>query len=193
MVMSILHRLTGAALYFGTLLLAAWLIAAAMGEAPFALVNALFAHPIGKLVLFGYTWALAHHMLGGMRHLIWDTGRGLQIWQVNVLSLADDHRLGRPDAGDLGRRACSREGCDMAYRTPLARVRGLGSAKSGAEHFWKQRLTAVANLILVAFLIWLLVEARRRRPRHRQAHAGPAATTPSRCCCWCCPASSTCG
>jgi succinate dehydrogenase / fumarate reductase, cytochrome b subunit len=86
MVMSILHRLTGAALYFGTLLLAAWLIAAAMGEAPFALVSAVFAHPIGMLVLFGYTWALAHHMLGGMRHLLWDTGRGLQIWQVNVLS-----------------------------------------------------------------------------------------------------------
>jgi succinate dehydrogenase / fumarate reductase membrane anchor subunit len=49
------------------------------------------------------------------------------------------------------------EACDMTYRTPLARVRGLGSAKSGADHFWKQRLTAVANLILVAFLIWLLV------------------------------------
>jgi succinate dehydrogenase / fumarate reductase cytochrome b subunit len=85
MVMSIVHRLTGAALYFGTLLLAAWLIAAAMGEAPFALVSAVFAHPIGMLVLFGYTWALAHHMLGGVRHLIWDTGRGLQIWQVDVL------------------------------------------------------------------------------------------------------------
>jgi succinate dehydrogenase / fumarate reductase cytochrome b subunit len=86
MVMSILHRLTGSALYVGTLLLAAWLIAAAMGERPFALVNAIFGHPIGKLVLFGYTWALAHHMLGGIRHLIWDTGRGLQIWQVNALS-----------------------------------------------------------------------------------------------------------
>ena len=44
----------------------------------------------------------------------------------------------------------------MAYRTPLARVRGLGSAKEGAEHFWRQRLTAVANIFLVAFLIWLL-------------------------------------
>src|SRR5215470_2526793 len=86
MVMSILHRLTGAALYFGTLLLAAWLIAAAMGGDAFNYVNALFAHPAGKLVLFGYTWALAHHMLGGLRHLLWDTGRGLQVWQVNALS-----------------------------------------------------------------------------------------------------------
>ena len=45
----------------------------------------------------------------------------------------------------------------MAYRTPLARVRGLGSAKTGAEHFWRQRLTAVANIFLLSFLIWLLV------------------------------------
>jgi succinate dehydrogenase / fumarate reductase, cytochrome b subunit len=86
MVMSILHRITGAALYFGTLLLAAWLISAAMGETQFEFVNSLFAHPIGMLVLFGYTWALVHHMLGGMRHLVWDTGRGFQIWQVNTLS-----------------------------------------------------------------------------------------------------------
>jgi succinate dehydrogenase / fumarate reductase cytochrome b subunit len=86
MVMSMLHRLTGAALYFGTLLLAAWLIATAMGEVEFNYVHVLFAHPVGQLVLFGYTWALAHHMLGGIRHLIWDTGRGLQIWQVNALS-----------------------------------------------------------------------------------------------------------
>ena len=86
MVMSILHRLTGGALYFGTLLLAAWLIAAAMGEAQFDFVNTLLAHPIGKLILFGYTWALCLHMLGGMRHLIWDTGRGFQIWQINALS-----------------------------------------------------------------------------------------------------------
>jgi succinate dehydrogenase / fumarate reductase cytochrome b subunit len=86
MVMSILHRLTGGALYFGTLLLAAWLIAAAMGEGQFNFVNAVFAHPLGQVVLFGYTWALVHHMLGGIRHLIWDTGRGLRIWQINTLS-----------------------------------------------------------------------------------------------------------
>lgn len=44
----------------------------------------------------------------------------------------------------------------MAYRTPLARVRGLGSARQGADHFWRQRLTAVANIFLVLFLVWLL-------------------------------------
>jgi succinate dehydrogenase / fumarate reductase membrane anchor subunit len=44
----------------------------------------------------------------------------------------------------------------MSTRTPLARVRGLGSARSGTGHFWLQRLTAVANIALVSFLIWLL-------------------------------------
>jgi succinate dehydrogenase / fumarate reductase cytochrome b subunit len=86
MVMSILHRITGSALYVGTLLLAAWLIGVAMGEKQYAFVNGLFGHPLGKLVLFGYTWALFHHMLGGLRHLTWDTGRGFKIWQVNLLS-----------------------------------------------------------------------------------------------------------
>ena len=77
MVMSIVHRITGSALYLGTVLLAAWLVAAAMGPSEFAFVNRLFAHPIGLLILIGYSWALIHHMLGGVRHLIWDTGQGL--------------------------------------------------------------------------------------------------------------------
>ena len=86
MTMSIVHRMTGGALYFGTLLLAAWLVAAATGEKQFELVNALFGHPLGKLILFGYTWAIFHHMLGGIRHLIWDTTRGFKIWQINLMS-----------------------------------------------------------------------------------------------------------
>ena len=69
MVMSIVHRITGVALYLGTVLLAAWLVSAAMGPAEFAFVNGLFAHPLGLLVLLGYSWALIHHMLGGVRHL----------------------------------------------------------------------------------------------------------------------------
>jgi succinate dehydrogenase / fumarate reductase cytochrome b subunit len=76
MMMSIVHRITGAALYFGTLILAAWLIAAASGQASFATMQAVLGSFLGRLVLFGYTWALLHHMLGGIRHLVWDTGRG---------------------------------------------------------------------------------------------------------------------
>jgi succinate dehydrogenase / fumarate reductase cytochrome b subunit len=86
MVMSILHRITGAALYFGTLLLAWWLIAAATSPAYFNFVNGLYGSLPGRLVLFGYTWALFHHMLGGIRHLIWDTGRGLDLKTVDRLA-----------------------------------------------------------------------------------------------------------
>ena len=88
MVMSILHRITGAALYFGTLLLAWWLIAAATGPAYFEWVNGIFASLPGQVVLLGYTWALLHHLLGGIRHLVWDTGRGLDIPSVNRWSWA---------------------------------------------------------------------------------------------------------
>lgn len=78
MLMSIVHRITGGALYFGTLLVAAWLIAAATSPEWFDAVAWLYGSWIGRLVLFGYTWALIHHMLGGIRHLIWDTGSLLE-------------------------------------------------------------------------------------------------------------------
>jgi succinate dehydrogenase / fumarate reductase, cytochrome b subunit len=77
MVMSILHRITGAALYFGTVLLAAWLIAIATSFNAFSWVSWFFTSWVGRLVLFGYTWALMHHMLGGVRHFVWDVGLGL--------------------------------------------------------------------------------------------------------------------
>jgi succinate dehydrogenase / fumarate reductase cytochrome b subunit len=77
MMMSIVHRITGAALYFGTLLLVWWLTAAAAGPNAYATVQWVMETLIGRLILFGYTWALIHHMLGGIRHLIWDTGYGL--------------------------------------------------------------------------------------------------------------------
>jgi succinate dehydrogenase / fumarate reductase cytochrome b subunit len=77
MMMSIVHRVTGAALYFGTLLLVWWLLAAASGPVAYATFQSAASSIIGRLVLFGYTWALVHHMLGGLRYLIWDTGRGL--------------------------------------------------------------------------------------------------------------------
>jgi len=72
MVMSVVHRGTGAALYFGTLLLAAWLIAVGAGAATYDKVQWLFGSWIGLIVLFGYTWALLCHLIGGIRFLIWD-------------------------------------------------------------------------------------------------------------------------
>jgi succinate dehydrogenase cytochrome b subunit len=76
MMMSIVHRMTGGALYFGTLLLAWWLLAAASGPNAYAAFQSAASSFIGRIVLFGYTFALIHHMLGGLRYLIWDTGHG---------------------------------------------------------------------------------------------------------------------
>ena len=77
MTMSIVHRATGIALYGGTLLLVLWLVAAAAGGGFFDSVTWLFGTWFGQLVLFGYTWVLFHHMLGGIRHFIWDFARGM--------------------------------------------------------------------------------------------------------------------
>jgi succinate dehydrogenase / fumarate reductase cytochrome b subunit len=88
MVMSILHRITGSALYFGTLLVAWWLIAAASGPSSFALVDGFFGSIFGRLILFGYTWALIHHMLGGLRHFVWDTGAGFELSTANRMAWA---------------------------------------------------------------------------------------------------------
>ena len=86
MMMSIVHRITGAALYGGTILLAAWLAAAAFSPDAFALLNGLFGTWFGKLVLIGFTWAVLHHLLGGVRHLIWDMGWGFDLKMVDILS-----------------------------------------------------------------------------------------------------------
>lgn len=88
MTMSIVHRITGAALYFGTLLVAWWLIAAAAGPNAFAAVQGFADSLIGRLVLFGFTWALLHHLLGGVRHLIWDAGYGFGPREREFLTLA---------------------------------------------------------------------------------------------------------
>jgi succinate dehydrogenase / fumarate reductase cytochrome b subunit len=76
MMMSIAHRITGAALYFAMLLLAWWLLAAASGPNAYGTLQRFMGSWIGWLVLLGCTWALMHHMLGGIRHLIWDIGYG---------------------------------------------------------------------------------------------------------------------
>jgi succinate dehydrogenase / fumarate reductase cytochrome b subunit len=78
MAMSIFHRATGVALYAGTVLVAIWLLALASGPAAYERVSWFFGSSVGLLVLFGYTWALLHHMLGGVRHLVWDFGHGME-------------------------------------------------------------------------------------------------------------------
>ncbi len=85
MMMSIIHRITGMALYFGTLLLAFYLVSAASGSEAYYYAKYVLGTTIGLLILFGYTWALFHHMLGGIRHMIWDTGRGFDLATVDKL------------------------------------------------------------------------------------------------------------
>jgi succinate dehydrogenase cytochrome b subunit len=77
MAMSIVHRITGVGLYVGVLLLAWFLIAASIDASAFATFSWFIQSILGQIILFGFTWALFHHMFGGIRHLIWDTGYGL--------------------------------------------------------------------------------------------------------------------
>lgn len=86
MAMSIFHRITGAGLYLGTLLLAWWLIAAATSASAFVTVTWFMGSIVGRLILFGFTWALFQHMLGGVRHFIWDAGYGMDHPQREYLA-----------------------------------------------------------------------------------------------------------
>jgi len=75
-------------LYLGMIVLAGWLIAAASGPADYAAAMDWIGSPVGYLVLLGLSWAVFHHMLGGLRHFLWDTGRGFAIPTVLKLSWA---------------------------------------------------------------------------------------------------------
>lgn len=86
MVMSIFHRITGVALYAGAIGLAWWLFAAAHGPDYFNYVSSLFATLPGQIILFGFTWVLLHHMIGGLRHFVWDLGYGFDLKTVDILS-----------------------------------------------------------------------------------------------------------
>ena len=86
MMMSIMHRITGVGLYFGIVLLVWWLTAASISDSYFDFVQGFFGHWFGRLLLFGFTWALMHHALGGLRHLLWDTGRGYDLKVVEWLA-----------------------------------------------------------------------------------------------------------
>ena len=79
MTMSILHRATGVALVVGTFALAWWLVALAAGGDTARSAMACVASPLGKVFLFGFSLAMVYHLLNGIRHLAWDSGRGFDI------------------------------------------------------------------------------------------------------------------
>ncbi len=75
---SIFNRLTGVALSAGLLLLVYWLMAVAGGERAQARAMRLLALPLMKLLYGGLLLAFCYHLVAGIRHLVWDTGRGLE-------------------------------------------------------------------------------------------------------------------
>ena len=158
--MSGFHRITGAVLYFGMLLIAWWLIAAASGPNAYANFEWFIGSWIGRLVLFGYTWALLHHMLGGIRHLIWDTLHGFEPAEREMLALATIVGSISLTLRCLGDRL-SRHGRpamkEPQMRTPMRRVRGLGAAHSGTQTFWHQRITSVAGIPLTIALVVIVI------------------------------------
>ncbi len=81
--LSIIHRMTGVGMALGAVLVVWWLLAAATGPGYFAMVDGLLTSWIGLLVLLGSTWALAYHLLNGIRHLIWDMGYGYELETVD--------------------------------------------------------------------------------------------------------------
>src|ERR1700733_1277604 len=83
MATSIVHRATGLALAAGTLLVAWWLIALAAGPDHYNFFSAIARGPLGQIVLFGFVWSLAFHLLNGIRHLAWDTGLGFNVQTAN--------------------------------------------------------------------------------------------------------------
>ena len=84
MVMSILHRFSGVGLGLGTLLMAYWLIAAAAGPDDFNTAQNFVGSFVGRIILLGFTFALTFHFCNGMRHLLWDSGRGFELSSVRI-------------------------------------------------------------------------------------------------------------
>lgn len=84
MATSIAHRATGVALYVGALIAAAWALALASGPEAYATFQGLLGSPLGLLVMFGLTVSFFFHLANGIRHLVWDTGHGLDIKSANA-------------------------------------------------------------------------------------------------------------
>ncbi|PIQ37408.1 MAG: succinate dehydrogenase, cytochrome b556 subunit [Lysobacterales bacterium CG17_big_fil_post_rev_8_21_14_2_50_64_11] len=82
MMMSIAHRASGVLLAFAALAMVGWLLALANGPAAYEQWRALLTSLPGQLLLFAATAALVYHLLNGVRHLVWDTGRALDIPSV---------------------------------------------------------------------------------------------------------------
>ena len=94
MVLSILHRMTGVGLAFGTLLVTGWLFSVTLGEDAYYIFYKLCKSLVGQALIFGFVFALFYHFFNGIRHLFWDAGKGFDMktatisgWAVVMLSV----------------------------------------------------------------------------------------------------------
>ena len=78
MSLSIMHRITGVADSVGLLAFVWWLLALASGPGAYAAAMQVLSTPVAKLLLVGFTFSFVYHFCNGIRHLVWDTGRGLE-------------------------------------------------------------------------------------------------------------------
>ncbi len=83
MVLSILHRATGIAMSAGLIVLVAWLFDAASGPEAYAVFRSAMGSLFGKLLLIAWSFAFFYHLSNGVRHLVWDTGRGMEKDEAN--------------------------------------------------------------------------------------------------------------
>ena len=84
MTLSILHRVTGVGLSVGFAVWAAWLFGAMLGAEAYAGLIAMLGTVVGKVLLIGWSFAFFFHLSNGIRHLVWDMGRGFEIGQANA-------------------------------------------------------------------------------------------------------------
>ena len=133
MSLSILHRLTGVATSVGFVAFAWWLMALASGPESYADAMRCLSSPLAKLLLVGFTFSFVYHFCNGIRHLVWDTGRGLERAQAR--------RSG--DGGHRGGAAAHRAGgvaglcgvvCELRHEPAHAIGQGPGARFGGRGH-----------------------------------------------------------
>ena len=191
-VLSIAHRGAGIALGAGAAFFAWWLLAAASGPEAYGYAQAFFGSVFGIVVLAGFTFALFYHLCNGNQALVLGCGHRAGAGPGLPLRLGGHCGVHRADGGRLGLgvRGLSGEAGPMEFRTSAKAVRGLGSAREGAAHWWAQRMTALA---LVPLSVWFAVSVIRLAGAEHGAFAEWLASpfTPSPCCCSRSPASTT--
>ena len=87
-ILSILHRGTGIALSIGSIILVSWIVALTLGEDTYLMYSNLINIWFGKLIIFGFTFALFYHLSNGIRHLFWDAGYGYDLKHAYISGVA---------------------------------------------------------------------------------------------------------